>query len=80
MYSSTPTTRFGVALPQLGEGASPAAIIEAAKSADDRGYSSVWAVDRLLAPLEPRTPYPASPDGELPEEQRTVLDPILASA
>jgi probable F420-dependent oxidoreductase len=75
MYSS-PTTRFGVALPQIGKIAAPAAIIEVAKAADDRGYSSVWALDRLLAPIEPRTPYPASPDGELPAEQRIVFDPL----
>jgi probable F420-dependent oxidoreductase len=76
MYSTSPTTRFGLALPQVGKIASPSAIIEVAKAADDRGYSSVWAIDRLLAPIEPRTPYPASPDGELPEEQRIVLDPL----
>ena len=75
MYS-TPTTRFGMALPQIGKVAGPEAIIEVAKAADDRGYSSVWALDRLLAPIEPRTAYPASPDGELPPEQRIVLDPL----
>src|SRR4051794_1806376 len=75
MYStSTPT--FGFALPQVGRVAGPAAVIEVAKAAESRGYSSVWAMDRLLAPVAPRTPYPASPDGELPEEQRTVLDPL----
>ncbi|HEY4608962.1 MAG TPA: LLM class F420-dependent oxidoreductase [Ilumatobacteraceae bacterium] len=56
--------------------AGPAAIIEVAKAADRLGYSSVWAMDRLLAPVAPRTPYPASPDGELPDEQRIVLDPL----
>src|SRR3954447_9407299 len=79
MYSSsnpTSNSTFGLALPQVGAVAGPAAIIEVAKAADERGYSSVWAMDRLLAPLSPRTPYPASPDGELPEEQRTVLDPL----
>ena len=75
MYSS-PTTRFGLALPQIGELAGPSAIIDVAKAADARGYASVWALDRLLSPTEPRTPYPASPDGELPEEQRIALDPI----
>src|SRR3954454_6465129 len=72
--TSTPT--IGLALPQVGRVAVPAAIIEVAKAADNRGYSSVWAMDRLLAPVAPRTQYPASPDGELPEEQRTVLDPL----
>src|SRR3954467_5577348 len=72
--TSTPT--IGLALPQVGRVAGPAAIIEVAKAADHLGYSSVWAMDRLLAPVAPRTPYPASPDGELPDEQRIVLDPL----
>ena len=76
--NSTTTTRFGLALPQVGSIGGPAAIVDVAKAAEELGYSSVWALDRLLAPLEPRTPYPASPDGELPEEQRIVLDPIGA--
>src|SRR3954453_14750773 len=75
MYSSS-TTTFGLALPQVGRLAGPAAVIEVAKAADDRGYSSIWAMDRLLAPVSPRTPYPASPDGELPQEQRAVFDPL----
>jgi len=74
--TSTSTTTFGLALPQVGRLAGPSAIIEVAKAADDRGYSSIWAMDRLLAPICPRTPYPAAPDGELPDEQRTVLDPL----
>ena len=45
--------------------------------ADERGYSSIWALDRLLAPIAPRVPYPASPDGALPEEQRIVFDPLV---
>lgn len=76
MNATSPTTRFGLALPQVGPVASPSAIVEVAKAAEDRGYSSVWALDRLLAPIAPRTPYPASPDGELPAEQRIVLDPL----
>src|SRR3954447_26397056 len=72
--TSTPT--IGLALPQVGRVAGPAAIIEVAKAADRLGYSSVWAMDRLLAPVAPRTPYPASPHAELPDEQRIVLDPL----
>ena len=35
-------------------------------------------MDRVLAPLEPRSPYPASMDGQLPVEQYSVLDPFVA--
>lgn len=33
--------------------------------------------ERLLFPVEPRTPYP-SPDGVLPDVYRTVIDPLSA--
>jgi probable F420-dependent oxidoreductase len=68
--------RIGIAIPQVGPLADPAATRSVAVAADQAGYASLWALDRLLAPLDPRTPYPASPDGVLPPEQATVLDPI----
>jgi probable F420-dependent oxidoreductase len=71
-------TRIGLALPQVGALADPAAIVTVATAAEAAGYSSLWALDRLLAPVHPRTPYPATPDGLLPAEQYTVLDPIGA--
>jgi probable F420-dependent oxidoreductase len=68
--------RVSLALPQVGDLACPAAVRAVAVAADRAGYSALWAMDRLLAPLEPRTPYPASPDGVLPPEQATALDPL----
>jgi probable F420-dependent oxidoreductase len=68
--------RYGIGLPQLGHLAEPDAVRVVAMAADAGGLSSVWAMDRVLAPVKPRTPYPASPDGVLPGEQRTVLDPL----
>jgi probable F420-dependent oxidoreductase len=40
------------------------------------GYDSVWVTDRLLFPINPKTPYPATPDGSLPEPYQRVLDPL----
>jgi probable F420-dependent oxidoreductase len=68
--------RYGLSIPQIGRLADPQAIRTVAVAADEAGYSSLWALDRVLAPVEPRTPYPATPDGVLPPEQTTVLDPI----
>jgi probable F420-dependent oxidoreductase len=68
--------RVGLAVPQVGALADPAAVRAVAMAADRGGYASLWALDRVLAPVAPRTPYPASPDGRLPPEQRAVLDPI----
>lgn len=68
--------RVGLAVPQVGVLADPAAVRGVAVAAERAGYDSLWAMDRLLAPLAPRTAYPASLDGVLPKEQARVLDPI----
>jgi probable F420-dependent oxidoreductase len=34
-------------------------------------------MDRLLAPLHPRSAYPGTPDGHLPAEHHCVLDPLV---
>lgn len=70
--------RIGLAIPQVGTLADPDAIRTVATAADRLGYASVWALDRVLAPVDPRTPYPATPDGVLPTEQATSLDPVGA--
>jgi probable F420-dependent oxidoreductase len=68
--------RIGLAIPQVGLLADPAASREVAVEAEQSGYSSLWAMDRLLAPIDPMTRYPATPDGVLPPEQSAVLDPL----
>ena len=72
--------RIGLGLAQNGMFANPASLVEMATKAERLGFSSLWAMDRLAAPLAPRTPYPASVDGVLPAEQHTVFDPIVALA
>jgi probable F420-dependent oxidoreductase len=68
--------KVGISLPQLGPTASPDNLIKVAKHAEELGYDSAWVLERLLWPLNPREPYPASPDGSLPETYQSVLDPI----
>ncbi|HEY8598133.1 MAG TPA: LLM class F420-dependent oxidoreductase [Thermomicrobiales bacterium] len=68
--------RLGFVLPHIGPAASPAAIIAAARRAEELGYDSLWVTERLLYPLAPRTPYPAAHDGVLPEAYRYILDPL----
>src|SRR4029450_6413030 len=41
-------------------------------------YPSLGVADRLLYPLAPRTPYPASADGVLPDYFKRCLDPVEA--
>ncbi len=68
--------RVGISLPQLGPQASPENLVKVARRAEELGYDSVWVLERLLWPLAPQEPYPAAPDGRLPETYQTVLDPI----
>jgi probable F420-dependent oxidoreductase len=67
---------IGVQLAQLGRLADASAVRRAALAAEQVGFSSVWVLDRLLAPVEPRSPYPGTEDGALPEGMATNLDPL----
>ena len=68
--------RLGFNLPQIGPAASPEALVQVAQRAEELGYDSLWVTERLLYPIEPRTPYPASADGSLPDAYKIAFDPI----
>ena len=65
--------RFGFALPQIGSAAGPEGLVAAAKRAEDLGFDSLWVLDRLLWPINPREPYAGGP---LPVKYKSVLDPL----
>jgi probable F420-dependent oxidoreductase len=67
--------RFGFALPQVGSAAGPEALVMVAKRAEDLGFDSLWVLDRILWPVNPRAPYPIG-DGSLPVQYKSVLDPL----
>ncbi|HKU48993.1 MAG TPA: LLM class F420-dependent oxidoreductase [Nitrososphaera sp.] len=68
--------KAGILLPHVGENATRDNVLYVAKEIERQGLDSVWALDRLLWPLKPQTPYVASPDGSLPSEYQNVLDPL----
>jgi len=68
--------KVGITLPQLGKQATRENLIKFAKKAEESGFDSVWVLERLLWPTKPQTPYPATPDGTLPLDYQTVLDPL----
>jgi len=68
--------KIGMSLPQLGPQASAENLIAVARRAEELGYDSLWVLERLLWPLNPQEPYPASPDGSLPATYQNVFDPI----
>lgn len=68
--------RIGITLPSMGRSANPINLIKAAREAEELEYDTVWVADRLLYPVNPRTPYEVTPDGSLPEFYKYVLDPL----
>jgi len=70
--------KIGFSLPNIGPIATTEAITKVAQRAESLGYSSLWTIERLLYPVKLQVPYPATPDGSLPEEYRHVLDPLDA--
>ena len=70
--------RIGFALPNIGPVATPEAVSKVAERAEDLGYDSLWTIERLLYPVKPQRPYPATPDGSLPEVYKHALDPLEA--
>ena len=66
--------KLGFALPHIGPIATRSNIREAAQRAEALGYHSLWTNERVLVPLEAKTPYPGSPDGKLNPEYDTVFE------
>src|SRR5215831_6376 len=68
--------KIGLSLPHIGKLASAEAIRSIAQHAEVIGYDSLWVLERTLVPVNPLLPYPATPDGKLPDEYKIVFDPI----
>ena len=71
--------KIGFGLPHSGPSAGPEAIVLVAKRAEELGYESIWVFDRFLYPEQPQSAYPGSPDGSLPANMKTMLDPLHSS-
>jgi probable F420-dependent oxidoreductase len=74
--------RIGIASAQVGRLADPAAVRATALAAEAVGYSTLWVLDRLPAPVQPRSGYGGIDGLPLPAEQERALDPftVLATA
>jgi probable F420-dependent oxidoreductase len=72
--------QLGFCLPFAGSWATPDNQVTVARRAEELGYSSLWAAQRLLHPLEPRNDYPSAPGQPWPEAFQSVVDPIVTLA
>ncbi|WP_216897388.1 TIGR03619 family F420-dependent LLM class oxidoreductase [Nocardia alni] len=66
--------KIGLALPHLGQQATTENIRDFALYAEQDGWDSLWTGDRTLYPVNPRTPYPARPDGRLHPVNKRVFE------
>src|SRR5439155_12416286 len=76
LKKEAPPLKLGFHLPQMGQAATPENVLRVAKEAEDTGFDSVWVTERLLYATNPRSAYPGTPDGVLPDPYRYVLDPL----
>jgi probable F420-dependent oxidoreductase len=72
--------QLGFCLPFAGSWATPDNQVTVARRAEELGYSSLWGVQRLLYPLEPRNEYPSAPGQPWPAPFEQVVDPIVTLA
>ena len=67
---------LGLGLPQIGDLATPDNIVHVARTAESTGFDSLWVMDRLLRPTQPRDPYPGTTDLSWPQSFASCLDPL----
>ena len=70
------TMKVGILLPRTGENATRENVLYIAKQAEEEGLDSIWALERLLWPVKPQTPYGGIPNAPIPVEYQNVLDPL----
>ncbi|SEP52267.1 LLM class F420-dependent oxidoreductase [Amycolatopsis saalfeldensis] len=66
--------KIGLSLPHLGAQATTENIRDFTLYAERNGWDSLWTGDRVLYPVEPKTPYPARPDGRLDPVAKRVFE------
>src|SRR5918995_7318946 len=70
------TMKVGILLPHTGENATRENVLYIAKQAEEEGLDSIWALERLLWPVKPQTPYGGGPNAPIPVEYQNILDPL----
>jgi alkanesulfonate monooxygenase SsuD/methylene tetrahydromethanopterin reductase-like flavin-dependent oxidoreductase (luciferase family) len=69
--------KIGVSVPNIGPVATPEAVKTIAQKAEALGYNSLWTVERVLWPVQPKAPYPVSRMGRFLNSTNTVSVPWI---
>ncbi len=70
--------KIGFALPHQGPVATKENLRLVAREAEKMGYDSLWTNERLLVPVNAKTPYPGNAEGVLNEEYKNHLDHLTS--
>jgi len=70
--------KIGFALPHQGPVATKENLRLVATEAEKMGYDSLWTNERLLVPVNAKTPYPGNAEGVLNEEYKNHLDHLTS--
>ena len=70
--------KVGFALPHQGPVATRDNMRLVATEAEKMGYDSLWTNERLLVPVNAKTPYPGNAEGVLDEEYKNHLDHLTS--
>src|SRR5260370_35534570 len=70
--------KLGFALPHIGPIATRTNIHKGAQGAEGLDDATLWTNERVLVPLQPKTPYPGTADGVLNPEYETVFEHMTA--
>jgi probable F420-dependent oxidoreductase len=77
----TTMIKLGLMFANSGPFAQPEMLAHLAKTAEERGFESIWTVEHVVIPHDYQTPYPYSPSGKIPGgEDVAIPDPLLPLA
>jgi len=66
--------KLGLSIPQVGVNGTRENALKLAQAAEKENFESLWVQERILWPINPKSKYPATPDGSLREEYQHNLD------
>lgn len=73
--------KVGLLVPQAGINATRENLLQFIKIAEKENFESLWVYDRMLYAVNPKQPYPLTPDKrDWPETFKNVLDPMTTLA
>jgi len=69
--------KIGVSVPQFGINSTKENLLQFIQCAEKANFESLWVIDRMLYPINPKQPYPGTPNKKKwPRVCQNILDPL----